>query len=95
MSCGDRTGTPASARNLFGFTSASLECTGTQSSSTVAGSRPRPWLYSPDKELPLTVVGHPIPRPNTFLSKDRMFHALPITTFREIAALRLEWPYIR
>ena len=71
MSCGDRTGTPASARNLFGFTSASLECTGTQSSSTVAGSRPRPWLYSPDKELPLTVVGHPIPRPNTFLSKDR------------------------
>jgi hypothetical protein len=72
MSCGDRTGTPASARNLFGFTSASLECTGTQSSSTVAGSRPRPWLYSPDKELPLTVVGHPIPRPNTFLSKDKL-----------------------
>ena len=75
MSCGDRTGTPASARNLFGFTSASLECTGTQSSSTVAGSRPRPWLYSPDKELPLTVVGHPIPRPNTFLSKDRLWGA--------------------
>ena len=36
-----------------------------------SGSRPRPRLYSPDKELPLTVVGHPIPRSNTFLSKDR------------------------
>ena len=38
----------------------------------MTGSQPRPWLHSPDKELPLTVVRHRIPRPNTFLSKDTL-----------------------
>jgi hypothetical protein len=29
--------------------------------------------------LPLTVVGHPIPRPNTFLSKDKGSESPPRT----------------
>jgi glutathione synthase/RimK-type ligase-like ATP-grasp enzyme len=32
--------------------------------------QPRPRLYSPDKELPLAIVRHPLPRPNIFLSRD-------------------------
>lgn len=37
----------------------------------MATSQPCPRLYSPDKELPVAIVGRPILKPNTFLSKDR------------------------
>jgi hypothetical protein len=32
--------------------------------------QPSPRLYSPDKELPLAIVGRPLPRPNIILSRD-------------------------
>jgi hypothetical protein len=31
--------------------------------------QPRPRLYSPDKELPLAIVGRPLPRPNIFFEQ--------------------------
>jgi hypothetical protein len=37
----------------------------------MARSQPRPRLHSPDKELPLAIVGRPLPRPNIFLSRDK------------------------
>jgi hypothetical protein len=51
-------------------TNAPLEFNGTHSPTTMARSQPRPRLYSSDKELPLTIVGRPLPRPNIFLSRD-------------------------
>jgi hypothetical protein len=92
MFCGGRTGTGRQRGSLFRSTSASFVCTGTQSSSTVAGWRPRPWLYSPDKELPLTVVGHQIPRPNTFLSKDTRREAEILYLRQQLIVLKRSAP---
>jgi hypothetical protein len=38
-------------------------------------SRPSPNLHSPDNELPVAIIGFPIPEPNTILRNDNRFGA--------------------
>jgi hypothetical protein len=70
-SCRGRKSTRFRRRGLLRSTNAPLEYNGTHRPTTMARWQPRPRLYSPDKELPLAIVGRPLPRPNIFLSRDR------------------------